>query len=347
MDALPPRSRAELPVTARAVAGLTLGVGLLWWSMPHVSGATWTVLGAALRDVTAPQLAGLTALWILGLLAHSFVLTGALPGLTRRRALTLNLTGSAVASVAPAGGALGVAANWAMARAWHVRKSSFAAFTMVTNIWDVVAKLALPLVALMALLASGGLASETMRVCAMTATVALLAVLVVAGSAVASDRAAGWLARALAATAHVVTRHRFPSRVATAARILETRGIARDVITGCWPQLTASMSAYLLLQGVLLWGCLHVAGVTLPVYAVVAGFAVERLLTLVVLTPGGTGTSDWGLVATLVALGGEPMSVAVGALLYRGFIFFLEIPVGALWLGGWLLARRRLGRGGA
>ena len=33
--------------------------------------------------------------------------------------------------------------------------------------------------------------------------------------------------------------------------------------------------------------------------------------------------------------------MAAGVLLYRGFTFALEIPVGGVWLGGWLVARRR------
>lgn len=41
------------------------------------------------------------------------------------------------------------------------------------------------------------------------------------------------------------------------------------------------------------------------------------------------------------SFGGPPVAVAVGVLLYRGFIVLLEIPVGGIWLGGWLLTRER------
>jgi uncharacterized protein (TIRG00374 family) len=345
MRALPLPPGAALPAVARAVVAAALGTGMVWWSMPRLSGATWTGLGAALGEVSAAQLAELTGLWVLGLVVHSFVLTGALPGLTRRRALTLSLTGSAVANLTPVGGALGVAVNWAMARAWHVRRSTFAAYTVVTNVWDVTAKLVVPLVALVAVLGADGLTNHALRVGAVAVVAALAVVLALVTSAVASDRAAGWSAQRLSAIAHRTMRRRFPDRDAASAGILETRDTARELITGRWPQLTVGMSGYLVLQGTLLWACLNVAGATLPGYAVVAGFAVERLLTLVVLTPGGAGTADWGIVATLVAFGGDPVTVAVGALLYRGFTFLLEIPVGGIWLGGWLLTRQRHGRG--
>jgi uncharacterized membrane protein YbhN (UPF0104 family) len=73
---------------------------------------------------------------------------------------------------------------------------------------------------------------------------------------------------------------------------------------------------------------------------------VDRILTLIVLTPGGSGFTEAGTAAALVALGGSPAAVAAGVLLYRGFTFALEIPVGGLLLGGWLV-RRRLVPGGA
>ena len=55
----------------------------------------------ALELVTAPDAVVLVVLWALGLFVYSFVLTGSLAGLSRRRAMTLNLTGSAVTNVLP------------------------------------------------------------------------------------------------------------------------------------------------------------------------------------------------------------------------------------------------------
>ena len=72
-----------------------------------------------------------------------------------------------------------------------------------------------------------------------------------------------------------------------------------------------------------------------------AAYAVDRVMSMVFLTPGGTGFAEAGTAAVLVALGGAPAAMAAGVLLYRGFTFALEIPVGGVWLGGWLVARRR------
>ena len=125
---------------------------------------------------------------------------------------------------------------------------------------------------------------------------------------------------------------------------MDTRARVAAVMTRTWPQLTLGTLAYLGLQGALLWACLHAVGATPPLSVVVAAFAVERLLTLAVITPGGAGLVETGAAGVLVALGVDPLLAAAGILLYRGFTFLLEIPVGAVWLGGWVVARARAGR---
>ena len=63
--------------------------------------------------------------------------------------------------------------------------------------------------------------------------------------------------------------------------------------------------------------------------------AVERLGTLVPITPGGAGIAEIGAVAWLVGSGLDPVQAVAGVLLYRVFVFALEIPVGGVLLGGW------------
>ncbi len=98
---------------------------------------------------------------------------------------------------------------------------------------------------------------------------------------------------------------------------------------------------YGLLQALLLWACLDAVGAALAPAVVLAGYAVDRVVSMITITPGGTGFAEAGTAAVLIALGGDPAQVAAGVLLYRGFTFALEIPVGGAWLLGWLFQRRR------
>ena len=90
------------------------------------------------------------------------------------------------------------------------------------------------------------------------------------------------------------------------------------------------MTTYAVLQATLLWLILHMLGSSLDLVYVFAGFSFGRLLTLLVVTPGGVGIAETGSAALLVALGGDAAVVAAGTLLFSAITFALEIPVGGV-----------------
>jgi uncharacterized membrane protein YbhN (UPF0104 family) len=326
----------------RLVGATALAAALLGYVFPRILGTTVGDVRSAFGALSVRDGVILAALWAGGLLVHSFVLTGALPGLTRRRALTLNLTGSAVANVLPFGGAAGVSTNYVMVRAWGIEPAGFAAFTLVTNLLLVLFKLALPTVALVALWSLGGPVSTAMRWSALTSASALAVVTALGAAALASRPLAERTARVAAAGVDRVARllRRDPPTPTLAAGIVASRDIVASVLSRRWAQLSAGTVGYGLLQAVLLWACLDAVGVRLSPVVVLAAYAVDRVMTFAVFTPGATGFAEAGTAATLIALGGSAAPVAAGVLLYRGFTFALEIPVGGLILAGWVALRR-------
>lgn len=339
--ARPTMDRLSVPLRASAALGLALAV--LWWSLPKVAGVSWGDIVGTIGGISLRVALGLALLWAGGLLAHSFVLTAALPGLSRSRALTLSLTGSAVSNVIPFGGVLGVALNLTMVRAWRFRKGAYATFVMVTNVWDVLAKLALPLVAVVLMTAAGALPGSALRAWAMMGSGVIAALLAAGAVLLQSDRIAAATAHLVASAARRVRRGSEVSAAFVEADLLEARDRVRRVVGTHWPQLTIAMVAYVALQAALLWCCLHAVGLALPVYAVMAALATDRLLSLIPLTPGGAGFAEVGTAAALIGFGANPLGVAAGVLLYRAFTFLLEIPVGGVWLGCWLALRPRSG----
>jgi uncharacterized membrane protein YbhN (UPF0104 family) len=85
--------------------------------------------------------------------------------------------------------------------------------------------------------------------------------------------------------------------------------------------------------------CLNAVHAGLPIALVAAGYAVDRLLTLIPVTPGGVGVVEAGVTAVLVAVGGDPTAVATGVLLFRAFTYFAEIPLGGAVILGWFTHR--------
>jgi glycosyltransferase involved in cell wall biosynthesis/uncharacterized membrane protein YbhN (UPF0104 family) len=335
------KARARVRFALSWVAAVVLLVAVV----PRAVDVSWRGVAPLLVSVHWPTVLALVGLWFLGLWVHTFVLTAAAPSLTHGRALTLNLTGSAVSNVVPLGGAAGVELNRRMMRGWGIDGHAFAGYTFVTNLWDVGSKLLLPVIAVVALTRAGEDVSTQVRTASLVAGAGFVVVAVGAGFVLASPRGPVVVGRFLERWARrglrLVGRDR---ELGIAAALAEVRGLSAGLVAQGWPRLSAGIAGYVALQGLLLGLCLHVthAGTAWP--AVLAAFAVERALTVVPITPGGVGVADLGLVGVLLTLGGDPAAVAGAALLYRTFVFALEIPVGSGALGAWLLAQRLAAR---
>jgi uncharacterized membrane protein YbhN (UPF0104 family) len=319
----------------RRVANVSLSLGLvavlLAVALPKVTGADWGPVIDHLQLLTAWQVTVLLGLWLLGLYAHTFLATAALPDLTHRQALQLNLSGSAVSNLVPFGGALGMGLNYAMVRSWGHGPGSFAPFTALTTLWNVLVKLALPVVALGLLLAAGGLPTPGLALAAAIATGTLLTVLLLVLIALASETAAGLLGRATQLLGSAALRLVRSSRqLACEQAVLELRQRMTALLRRRWHRMLLGMTTYAVLQATLLWLILHMLGSSLGIVPVFAGFSFGRLLTLLVVTPGGVGIAETGSAALLVALGGDAAVIAAGTLLFSAITFALEIPVGGV-----------------
>jgi uncharacterized membrane protein YbhN (UPF0104 family) len=324
----------------KLVAPAALAAAAIVLVLPRVTGSPWRSITAVWGVLTWWQLALLAVLWFAGLVAHSTVLMGAMPGLSRRRALTLNLTGSAVANVLPLGGGLGIGLNYLMARRWGFSPGQFSLFTLLSNVWNVLAKAALPVLAVALLVARDVPLDRRILAGAMTGSALLVTATGLAIAVTATDRGArlaGRVTRVLSSLGR-----RDGGGPALEARLIGLRGSGKTIVRRSWRRMTMGQLTYYMLCGLLLWSCLHLLGSSLGMVAVLTLFAFERALSSLPFTPGGSGLVEVGLTALAIALNGphEQPVIAAGVLLYRAFTFGLEIPVGGAWLFGWLLIHR-------
>ena len=337
--------RSRTWARVRFTASWAIAVGLVVFVLPRAVSISWHGVLPVLRSVHWPAALALVAIWLLGLYVHSFVLTAAAPTLTHRRALALNVTGSAVANVVPLGGAAGVELNRRMMKTWGIDTRTFTGFTFLTNLWDVGAKLLLPLVGVAALVRAGESVIPQLRTASLMAGIGFALLVATAGTLLSSPRGAVRLGRFLDAAARrslrlVGRRHHHDLTGA----MLEIRRECADLVAQGWLRMSVGIIGYVALQFALLAACVHLTNGGVTWADVLAAFAVERLLTVVPITPGGVGVADLGLVGVLLALGGDPTGVTAAAVLYRVFIFAIEIPVGGGALGVWLWGQRRAER---
>ena len=307
--------------------------GGLWTATHGVAGAAWSDVLTVLRALHARQLLVLTAIWLGGLGVYATVLSAALPGLGVRRGLLLNLSGSAVANVIPFGGAVATGLNWRMVRTWGHSNLAFATFCVLTNALDVATKLVLPGVAVIGLTVAAAHVPTALWAVALGCAAFVLVVGVVQGLVTGSGPADPDSAQPALGGA----RSRV-SRVSTHLRqtVLSTRGLLFDR----WGRLVPASIAYVAAQVTLLAFSLQAVGLHAPLTIVLMAAAIERLSSLVPLTPGGAGFAEIGTIAWLVANGLDPVEVVAGVLVYRFFLIVMEVPLGALLLAVWAWFQR-------
>jgi uncharacterized membrane protein YbhN (UPF0104 family) len=337
------RRAAILLHRGEALAAAALGVALLAAGLPRVAGTSWDRIGDTLAQVSMTEVAALTVVWLAGLWVHTLALSAALPGLSHRRAFFLNLTGSAVSNVLPLGGAAGSAVNYWAARAWGFGSAAFLRWALVTNIWDVLGRLAVPGLAL-AWLSAAGSPSPALRDAAVAASTALLVLLVLTVVALRTTSWARAAGRVADRVGRRVRRPPPPGSSYAAAAVRAQQSVAGLVATA-WVRLTVGKAGYAALQALLLWLCLDLVDAHPPAAVVFGAFAVERVLSLAVISPAATGIVELGMTGFLAALGADPGASAAGVVLYRIFVVGLEVPVGGLALLWWV-GRRLLHHGG-
>lgn len=340
-----PRERAirarYVRLGIRAAASLACAAVLLF-VLPRVVGTHWGEVGDVLRRLSPTDVLMLSGVWALGLMAYTLVQAAALPGLGHARALVLNLAGSMVANALPLGGIVSISVNLAMVRSWALTTGSFVRFAALTQLLNVLTKLALPAVALTMVCCTDLVPSGSL-VWAAAGSVALL-LMASAGMAaiVGADRAAALAGAIIQPPVTLVWRLlRRPAAPDTRVAARELRTRIADLLRIGWRRMALGLVAYSALQFLLFALALRMVGSSAPVVALFAAFAVERVFTLVPITPGGVGVAETMSTLLLVALGADPVVSAAGVVLYRAFAFFFEMPFGFVALVGWWAGRGR------
>ena len=336
-DQCPPASTATKPPrrgrkVVRGALSVALVVAAFGFALPRF--ASYHSVWASLQAMTWPYalLIGVTA--AASLVSYWFGICAVLPSLRLREAAVVNLSSNAVANTLPAGGALGMGVSWAMLSSWGVGTEQYVLYTLLSGIWNVFAKLGLPVLALLALLTI----SRPSAVLVTSAAVGLgLLVALAAGLGLLlhSQRfavGADLVLQRAAAIACRLARRRAPTRIAGSLTGFRSRAAGLLAARGWWITITTA-AANIILWLVLL-ACLRGVGLSqaeVSWQTSLAAYAFVRLVTVLPLTPGGLGITELGLVGVLAAGAGprESAQVTAAVLLYRAVTYLPPIPLGA------------------
>ena len=324
------RSGREIFRTAGSVA---LPAAIFGFAVPHF--ASYRSAWASMHAMTWAQGLLIAAVALASMVSTWIMICSVLPSIRLREAAVVNLGSNAVANTLPAGGALAMGVSWAMLSSWGVSTAEYVLYTLVSGIWNVFARLGLPVLALLVLVTAARPGAGL--VAAAAVGLALLAVMIVGLSLLMRSesfavRAGRALQPAVAISCRVVRR---PMSFDIPGSLLGFRDRASALIAARGWQITAATAASNLTLWLVLLACLRGLGLSqaqVPWQTSLAAFAFVRLLTVLPVTPGGLGITELGLIGTLVAATGHRASAQVTAavLLYRAVTYLPPIPLGAI-----------------
>jgi uncharacterized protein (TIRG00374 family) len=306
--------------------------------LPRIAdyGQVWSVV----KGLTWKQIVLLAGATVLNLVTFAPPWMAALPQLDFRRAFVVTQASTASTYVAPGGAAVGVALSYAMLRGWGLPVRSVALAAALTGIWNQLALLGFPVVALVLLTLE-----KEHNAALQTVAVIGLAVLVMAVAAFAAALATPRLAAKVGDTAARVANwglgmlRRKPVHW-TGDSFVRFRAEAVGLLKQRWHLLTLATLAGQLSVLLVLLVSLRVLGVSsseVSAVEVFAAWSIVRLLGSLPITPGGIGVVEVGLTAALVGFGGANAEVVAAVLIYR---FLTIVPTLVLGLLAGVLWRR-------
>jgi uncharacterized membrane protein YbhN (UPF0104 family) len=334
-----PRKRRFTPGrVALGGVGIAIIVATFVFFLPKI--ADYRDVWDVVTDLSWPWVVALLAATALNILTFAPPWMVSLPGLRFWPALMMTQASTALSIVAPGGAAVGIAGQFGILRVWGFESPSIARAAALVSLWNQLANLAYPILAVFALAVTGAqvafLATAAFVGAAIFGVAVAGLVLVLYSDRLAEDigdaaaRAASWVRVKL-------RRKPVPWSGASFERF---RRDAVDLLKRRWHALTLATLAGSLTVFLVLVVSLRAFGISADEVSVVQAFAawsLARLLGSIPITPGGIGVVELSLTGTLIGFGGSNAGVVAAVLVYR---FLTMVPT----LGLGLLAASTLRR---
>jgi uncharacterized protein (TIRG00374 family) len=319
-----------------AAGSIAVVVAVFVFFLPQI--ADYLDVLAVVRDLGWQQWLALSGAVLLNLATFPPPWMAALPGLGFRQALAMTQASTALAIVSPAGAAVGMAGSYSMLRSWGFGSRPVGLAVAVTGVWNQLANLVFPVLAL-ALLTSQGQDHAALRTAAIVASIVLVValagfVLVLARARFA--RRIGEIAARLVGRLNRLLRR--PSPTWGGESFVTFRWQTLGLLERRWHVLTVSTLAGHLTVFVVLLVCLRAVGVTGSEVSLVEAFAawaLVRILGALPLTPGGVGIVEIGLTGALVAFGAPNAEAVAATLLYRALTVLPTLALGLMAAATW------------
>jgi uncharacterized protein (TIRG00374 family) len=342
-------SEPEVPVTSSVTAkldkkksiilgviGLAVIVVIFWKVIPQIG--SYEDAAIALQDMSllAKVLVGVTV--VIYLLAYGFPFMAATPGLRYWRSQQLNQAAFAISNGVPAGGAFGLAVQYAMLATYKIPGTVATAAITAVGLWSIFVSLGLPILGVIALSMSGGDLQYAWA--AVLGLVILVVAIVVFVLVMRSEPLA-------IKVGHLGNRLVKPLRPRIKALgdmdlvqpITKFREDMYGLLKRRWLVITIAQLAVIMTQFLIFYVALRgvegwdQAGTS--ALAAFGAFGTAQIMLMVPITPGGLGTVDAVIIALLQSVGTSAGDATAADLVWRAASYVPQIIIGIIALITW------------
>jgi uncharacterized protein (TIRG00374 family) len=343
--AAPPRRHPWRMVVSAAI---TVAVLLVVFVGIFPKVADYSQAWSSIQQMPTASTVALVVATVVNLAVYVWPLQAALPGLGYGPGFVVRQTSFAISNAVPAGGAVGLGVQYGMLDSYGFGAGAAASAIAIVSVFNVFATLVMPVVGVVALLASG-VVNGTYLLIAVIGIVAIGLAVVAFTLVLRSERGARTVGSWADRLVNPLMRRLAHGRsVDLTGKILDFRSSVVDVMRARWAQVTVST---LLLQ-LTSWAILVLAlrgleagagGVMVTWNEALAAFSFARVASFIPVTPGGLGTVDAALTALLTGYGATSSEALAADLVWRAASYVPQVLLGALTFLWWRVtaARRR------
>jgi uncharacterized membrane protein YbhN (UPF0104 family) len=255
----------------------------------------------------------------------------------RLAVIATQLVGNAAGRMLPGGGATATAVSAGLLGSAGVDTANAAAGFSATAAIRLAATLALPIVALPALL-GGARVDHSLATAAYLGAAAFGLALLVGALVMSTDRPLELTGRAGQWLLNKTVRRQRTPMTDLPQRLLEVRDFVRRTLGTRWKTALLTAVGTIGLDYLALLCALRAVGAEPQPSLVLLAYTAAAVLALIPLTPGGLGFVEAGLVGTLKLAGVAAPAALAATLLYRIVSFWLPLPAAGV---AYALFRRR------
>jgi uncharacterized protein (TIRG00374 family) len=312
-------------------AGIVVVVATFAFVLPKI--ADYRDVWGVVKELSWKDIAFLVGATILNLVTFAPPWMAALPGLGFRQAFVVTQASTASTYIAPGGVAVGMALSFAMLRAWGFVSAAVGLAVAVTGVWNQLAMLAFPTLALVLLTFTGDAhtALDTVAYLGLAIFIVVIAAFTAALGTPRLARRVGDLGARLVSWGKGLIRKNPVGW--DGESFVRFRDQTNSLLKRRWHVITLStLAGHFTVFLVLLTSLrvLDVSGGEVSVVEAFAAWSLARLLGSIPITPGGLGVVELGLTTALVGFGGDQVEIVAAVLVYRFLTIVPTLGIGLL-----------------